>query len=545
MANPKRFQPLGRGEYCGRILHGPYSENLKRRVAECILIFRKFDNIGTLAIPYIAAWHEKDKVIWYEFVSRRFARILGTEYSEVAETFRNSILERRIYKSLETDWSVKEEVLSNRELEGSRSKLRKEVKDKGIVEAVYKSSTPSGEVYWFKDQATVESFEEDRISLSLGYLTIVSKEMEADDARKRAEEALRKSEEKFRNLAIQDDLTGLYNTRYLYKALDELIEHSYANSQAFSLIFMDLDNFKQVVDTYGHLNASKVIQEVGATIRGVLSEPAYGVAYAGDEFIGVLPGFSKIQALKVAKTIQSQMRETVYLAEQGYQVSIRTSFGVATFPDDGTNQTELLAFADQEMFHMKERKSDVQCNYNEVVYNGSRFMKISGEDQGLINPPVSKQIQDSSIFRRTDLCGGNRKESWIEQGSNQSVVLHVEADSYPKIRLHIIEKRGDKHDELKTDVSFPRNFWVNLSDVCTQMTDNMDSYSSSTLRKALNLMSQRIMAEIELEDKRLLNKEEYEILADTADQIFNRADLDKARKGQMIHDMACRLKFRL
>ena len=125
------------------------------------------------------------------------------------------------------------------------------------------------------------------------------------------------------------------------------------------------------------------------------------------------------------------------------------------------------------------------------------------------------------------------------------MVLHVEADSYPKIRLHIIEKLGDKHDELKTDVSFPRNFWVNLSDVCTQMTDNMDSYSSSTLRKALNLMSQRIMAEIELEDKRLLNKEEYEILADTADQIFNRADLDKARKGQMIHDMACRLKFRL
>ena len=130
MANPKRFQPLGRGEYCGRILHGPYSENLKRRVAECILIFRKFDNIGTLAIPYIAAWHEKDKVIWYEFVSRRFARILGTEYSEVAETFRNSILERRIYKSLETDWSVKEEVLSHRELKGPEASCAKRLRIK-------------------------------------------------------------------------------------------------------------------------------------------------------------------------------------------------------------------------------------------------------------------------------------------------------------------------------------------------------------------------------------------------------------------------------
>ncbi|MGD8915638.1 MAG: GGDEF domain-containing protein [Syntrophobacterales bacterium] len=536
---------LCRRDYYGQILHGQYSKKLKRRVAECILIFREFDRIGTLAIPYIAAWHEEEKVIWYEFVSRRFARILGTEYSEAAETFRNSILERRIYKSLETDWSVKEEVLSNLELEGSRRKLRKEVKDRGIVEAVYKSSTHSGEVYWFKDQATVESFEEDRISLSLGYLTLVSNEMEADDARKRAEEELRKSEEKFRNLAIHDDLTGLYNTRYLYKALDELIEHSYANSQAFSLIFMDLDNFKQVVDTYGHLNASKAIQEVGSTIKCVLSEPAYCVAYAGDEFIAVLPGFSKIQALKVAKTIQSQMRQTVYLAEQGYQVSIRASFGVATFPDDGTNQTELLAFADQEMFNMKEKKSDVQCNDNEVVYNGSRFMRTSEENQEVINPPVSKQIQHSSIFRRTDLCDGNTKESGVEQGSDQSVVLHVEADSYPKIRLHFREKRGDKHDELKIDVSLPKKFWVNLSDVCRQTTDSLDSYSSGTLRKALNWMSQRIMAEIELEDKRILNKEEYEILADTAAQIFNRADLDKARKGQMIHDLACRLKLRL
>jgi hypothetical protein len=196
------------------------------------------------------------------------------------------------------------------------------------------------------------------------------------------------------------------------------------------------------------------------------------------------------------------------------------------------------------MFNTKEKKPGVQPNDSEVVYNGSRFARISEGHQELINPPVSKQIQESSIFRRTDLFGGNRKETRIEQGNNQSVVLHVEADSYPKIRLHVIEKRGDKHDELKTDVSFPRNFWVNFSDVCRQMTDNMDSSSSGTLRAALNLMSQRIMAAIEAEDKRLRNKEEYETLADTVAQITIRGDLDKARKGQMIHDIACQLELK-
>jgi diguanylate cyclase (GGDEF)-like protein len=248
-------------------------------------------------------------------------------------------------------------------LKGARSHLRKEVREQGIVEAVYKSSPQNGEVFWVKDQGTIESFAQDRINISLGCLTIVSKEMEADDARKRVEEALRKSEEKFHNLAIHDDLTDLYNTRYLYKALSELIEFSEANNQTFSLIFMDLDNFKHVVDTYGHLNASQAIQEVGATIRSVLSEPAYGVAYAGDEFIVVLPGFSKTQALKMVETIRSQMRQTIYLANQGFKVSLRASFGVATFPDDATDKTDLLALADRAMFNMKEKSKEANAKY--------------------------------------------------------------------------------------------------------------------------------------------------------------------------------------
>ena len=363
MTDHKTLNSLCEGDYYGRILHGPYSEKLKNRVAECISTFRAFDNIGTLAIPYIAAWHEEEKVIWYEFVSRRFVQILGCEYSQAAETFRSSILERRVYKSLETDWSAKKEILSHRELKGARSHLRKEVREQGIVEAVYKSSPQNGEVFWVKDQGTIESFAQDRINISLGCLTIVSKEMEADDARKRVEEALRKSEEKFHNLAIHDDLTDLYKPRYLYKAMSELIEFSEANNQTFSLIFMDLDNFKHVVDTYGHLNASQAIQEVGATIRSVLSEPAYGVAYAGDEFIVVLPGFSKTQALKMVETIRSQMRQTIYLANQGFKVSLRASFGVATFPDDATDKTDLLALADRAMFNMKEKSKEANAKY--------------------------------------------------------------------------------------------------------------------------------------------------------------------------------------
>src|SRR5208337_4010599 len=63
-------------------------------------------------------------------------------------------------------------------------------------------------------------------------------------------------------IANMDNLTGLYNTRYLYKALAELFEASKISLKPFALIFLDIDNFKKVVDTYGHLNGSQAIQEV-------------------------------------------------------------------------------------------------------------------------------------------------------------------------------------------------------------------------------------------------------------------------------------------
>lgn len=171
--------------------------------------------------------------------------------------------------------------------------------------------------------------------------------------RKRAEEALRVSEQKFREQALRDNLTGLYNRRYLYQSLSELIEACKADRSPLSLIFMDLDNFKQVVDAHGHLNGSRAIQEVAATIRDSIREPAYAVAYAGDEFVVVLPGSNQSQAAATAYAIQSQMNHTAYLREQGLDVKLYASFGIGTFPDHATDVTSLLAAADRILFAIK------------------------------------------------------------------------------------------------------------------------------------------------------------------------------------------------
>jgi diguanylate cyclase (GGDEF)-like protein len=356
--------------YCGSILNGHYSDQLKIHVAKCIKRFRAFDELRSPAIPYISAWQDKQNIIWYEFVSKRFIALLGCDESNASEFFRNSIIERYVYGSKDLNKGINQEILKSKQMKSHRPGLREEAKNKGVVEAVYKIAVEGGETFWLKDQAIIESFESDGIHISLGTLTIVTKEMEAEEHLKKTQKALRKSEKKFREQAIHDNLTGLYNTRYLYKALSELIAKSAATSRPFSLIFMDIDNFKHVVDTHGHLNASRALQEIAATIKSTLQEPAYGVAYGGDEFVVILPGFNKIQALNMAEFMRSRIKETVYLQKAGLKVYLSASFGVSTYPRDASTLADLLALADQAMFNVKERGKDSVCGISYETTKG-------------------------------------------------------------------------------------------------------------------------------------------------------------------------------
>lgn len=347
-------------DYCGRILNGAYSDQLKNRVATCIQRFTEFDETGSPAIPYISAWQETQNIIWYEFVSRRLTNLLDCDAAGAAGSIRNSIIERHVY-GRDFHEGIRQEVIKQNEMQSQRSGLRAEAQESGTVEAVYKVRTADGKTLWLKDQAVIESFETDGITISLGTLTIVSKEMEAEENLKQARNELKKSEKKFKEQAIHDDLTGLYNTRYLYKALAELIDHSAALKQPFSLIFMDIDNFKQVVDTHGHLNASKTLQEIAATIKTALEDPAYGVAYGGDEFVLVLPGFDKQPGIEMAKKIRTAIRNSTYLQNENLRVRVSASLGVSTYPHDAKTLTELLGLADQAMFSVKERGKDSIC----------------------------------------------------------------------------------------------------------------------------------------------------------------------------------------
>ncbi|MEN8191048.1 MAG: sensor domain-containing diguanylate cyclase [Thermodesulfobacteriota bacterium] len=154
---------------------------------------------------------------------------------------------------------------------------------------------------------------------------------------------------KMHEMSIRDGLTGLYNQRYLYCSLDELV----AMDRVFSLIFLDIDEFKAVVDSVGHLYGSRVIEEVARTINSCLDDESFGVAYGGDEFVVVLPDIAKKEAVEVARKIRDHIKSTVFLSCWGCSVRITASFGVASFPEDTRDYTELLSLADKSLFNVK------------------------------------------------------------------------------------------------------------------------------------------------------------------------------------------------
>ena len=164
--------------------------------------------------------------------------------------------------------------------------------------------------------------------------------------------------EKIQELTITDDCTGLYNARHLYKTLESEVYRSARFGYEFSVIFLDLDHFKIVNDSFGHLVGSKLLQEIGFKIKSQLRLIDYAFRYGGDEFVILLPQTDKNSAMVVAKRIQDMMRSTVFLAEDGLNLSVRCSMGLATYPEDAKSSHEIIRQADEMMYMVKNSSRD-------------------------------------------------------------------------------------------------------------------------------------------------------------------------------------------
>jgi len=155
-------------------------------------------------------------------------------------------------------------------------------------------------------------------------------------------------------VSVTDDLTGLYNSRYLNLVLRRESKRASRSGRPLSLLFMDLDGFKGVNDTHGHLAGSKALVEAAAIIRGSARETDVAARFGGDEFSVILPDTGREGAVSVAERIRERINACEFLVSDGLSIHLTASIGVATLPDVAASAEELLRAADVAMYRVKD-----------------------------------------------------------------------------------------------------------------------------------------------------------------------------------------------
>lgn len=163
---------------------------------------------------------------------------------------------------------------------------------------------------------------------------------------------------KIHDLTIRDDCTTLYNARHMGFILETEIYRSQRYNYEFSLVFIDLDHFKAVNDTHGHLVGSRLLAEIGNALKAHCRLIDFAFRYGGDEFVLLLPQTSKENALNVARRLHKLIRENVWLEPEGLKIHLTPSLGVASYPVDSRTKEGLLHLADEAMYLVKNTNRD-------------------------------------------------------------------------------------------------------------------------------------------------------------------------------------------
>jgi len=173
-------------------------------------------------------------------------------------------------------------------------------------------------------------------------------------------------------LTITDDLTSVFNYRYLNNILDRELVRAQRLNSSMSVLFLDLDSFKKVNDHHGHLLGSKILVEMAGLLKNAVRKVDAVARYGGDEYIIVLTDTNSKGALIVGERIRQMVEEHVFLEKENYNIRLTVSIGVASYPEHGVNKVELLHLADDAMYKGKYGRKNIVyvANPEEKTLNG-------------------------------------------------------------------------------------------------------------------------------------------------------------------------------
>jgi len=179
----------------------------------------------------------------------------------------------------------------------------------------------------------------------------------------------REFQQQIHRLIAHDELTGLLTSKSFFSELRREAARAEADSRPFCVLMMDLDHFKEVNDTYGHLVGSKTLEETGQVIKEALRAGDVASRFGGEEFAAFLLDANYAQGLVAAERVRSAMAQYKFSANRTTSPEIEAthhvtiSIGVAAFPDDATDPIQLVELADSALYRAKRSGRNRICAY--------------------------------------------------------------------------------------------------------------------------------------------------------------------------------------
>jgi diguanylate cyclase (GGDEF)-like protein len=176
------------------------------------------------------------------------------------------------------------------------------------------------------------------------------------------ERFVRKSRKRLATLAHADKLTGLYNRQYFDKVAPQELEKVKASRRNLSILFIDLDHFKEINDQHGHMVGDEVLRAVAWLVQKACRKTDLVARYGGEEIVVVLPNTDGPDAHKIADEIRVIIEKQ---SKSRLNIPVTVSIGFATFPADGTDLASILELADKALYQAKRSGRNCVVGYRE------------------------------------------------------------------------------------------------------------------------------------------------------------------------------------
>ena len=181
---------------------------------------------------------------------------------------------------------------------------------------------------------------------------------QAELKHQRVEEALKESENKYRELSILDNLTQLFNSRYFYDQLQMDISRANRYKQPLTILLLDIDNFKAFNDAFGHIEGDKVLIRLGQVVKRCLRQTDSAYRYGGEEFTILLPMTTSKDGVVIAERIRTELKDEHFRPTPSQDVHVTSSIGVSQYKP----REDIKVFVhrvDQLMYQGKKKENDL------------------------------------------------------------------------------------------------------------------------------------------------------------------------------------------